>query len=164
MEKIMTNYDLNRLNTIKPTLTLLIFEALIDGGYKDDEAKQPEQVPYYCELTATWNGDTYMQGNFVAISTHGLIYAQADGTKFKRWDTARFEIDYITNSDSYDIENKQDNSQGFEFNCLLAYDNYADVSQATADILEHIATNLGDYTVNIEYPNGAVELIGLKPY
>lgn len=160
----MTIYDLNRLNTIKPIITLAIFEAAIDWGYKDDEAKQPEQVPYYCELTAAWYGNP--MGNYIAISTHDLIYTQADETKpnkFKCWNTSRFEIDYQTNGDTYDLENKQDNTQEFEFDCLTAYDNYVDISQAAADILEAIARNLGSHTVNIEYPNGMIELIGLEP-
>lgn len=159
----MTIYDLKRLNAIKPSLTLSIFEAAIDYGFKDDEAKQPEQVPYHCELTAVWRGITI--SNYVTISTHGLIYAQADETnaaKFKRWNTSRFEIDYQTNGDTYDLENKQDNTQEFEFDCLIAYDNYADISQAAADILEAIARDLGSYTVNIGYSNGMVELIGLE--
>lgn len=158
-----TIYDLDRLNA-KPILTLSIFEAAIDWGYKDDEAKQPEQVPYYCELTAVWQGITI--GNYIAVSTHGLIYAKADETnarKFKRWNTARFEIDYQTNGDTYDLENKQDNTQEFEFDCLIAYDNYEAISQAAADNLEAIARDLGSYTVNIEYPNGMIELIGLEP-
>lgn len=158
------NYDLNRLNTVKPTLTLAIFEAAIDYGFKDDEAKQPENVPYFCELTAVWQGNP--MGSYVAVSTNGLIYAQADetnGKKFKRWDTSRFEIDYQTNGDSYDLENKQDNTQEFEFDCLIAYDNYEAISQAAADKLEAIARDLGSHTVNIEYPNGMIELIGLEP-
>ena len=159
-----TIYDLDRLNTVKPTLTLAIFDAAIDWGYKEDEANQPEQVPYYCELTAVWKGSP--MGNYIAVSTHGLIYAQADETnvtKFKRWDTSRFEIDYQTNGDTYDLENKQDNTQEFEFNCLIVYDNYAEISQAAADKLEVIARDLGNHTVNIEYPNGMIELIGLEP-
>lgn len=161
----MTNiYDLKRLNTVKPILTLSIFEAAIDYGFKDDEIKQPENVPYYCELTAVWRGITI--GNYVTVSTHGLIYAQADETdptKFKRWDVSSFEIDTITNGDTYDLENKQDNTQEFEFDCLITYDNHAEISQAAADILEAIADDLGSHTVNIGYPNGIVELIGFEP-
>lgn len=155
-------YDIERLNTVKPTLTLAIFEAAIDWGY-DDEAKQPEQVPYYCELTAVWSGITL--SSYIAVSTHGLIYAKTDeanATKFKRWNTSRFEIDHITNGDTYDLENKQDNTQEFEFDCLIAYDNYETISQAAADKLEAIARDLGSHTVNI-YPNGMIELIGLEP-
>lgn len=159
----MTNiYDLKRLNTVKPTLTLSIFEAAIDYGFKDGEAEQSEQVPYHCELTAVWQGITI--SNYVTVSTHGLIYAQADEiktNKFKRWNTSRFEIDYQTNGDTYDLENKQDNTQEFEFDCLIAYDNHADISQAAADKLEAIACDLGRHTVNVEYPNGMIELVGL---
>lgn len=156
------NYDLDLLNN-KPILTLSFFEAAIDYDFKDDEAQQPEQVPYYCELTAVWAGNP--KGNYIAVSTNGLIYAQADetnATKFKRWNTSRFEIDHQTNGDAYDEENKQDNSQGFEFDCLIVYDNHAEISQAAADKLEAIARDLGSHTVNIEYPNGILELIGLE--
>lgn len=159
-----TIYDLDRLNTVKPTLILSIFEAAIDWGYKDDEAKQPEQVPYYCELTAVWQGNPI--GNYIAVSTRGLIYTQADetnATKFKRWNISCFEIDYQANGDAYDLENTKDNAKEFEFDCLIAYDNYADISQAAATKLEAIASDLGSHTVNIEYPNGTVELIGLEP-
>lgn len=159
-----TIYELDRLNTVKPTLTISIFDAAIDWGYKEDEANQPEQVPYYCELTAIWQGNTI--GSYIAVSTHGLIYAkanEANATKFKRWNTSRFEIDYQTNWDTYDLKNKQDNTQEFEFDCLIAYDNYEAISQAAADKLEAIARDLGNHTVNIEYPNGMIELIGLEP-
>ena len=46
---------------------------------------------------------------------------------------------------------------------MIAYDNRADISQAAADKLEAIANDLGNYIVNIEYPNGMIELIGLEP-
>jgi len=160
IEPMMT---LDRLNTTKPTLTLAIYEAAIDWEYKDDEAKQPENVPYFCELTAAWQ----LEGtpHHIVISTHGLIYAQADETnptKFKGWNVSSFEIDDQMNGDTYDLENKQDNSQDFEFDCQTEYDNHAEISQAAADILETIADDLASYDISTTYPNGVLELIGLE--
>lgn len=156
------HYGIERVD-YTPTIVLAISQAAIDWGYKDDYAQEPEQVPYHCELTLVWRS-VYTK-SCIAVSTHGLIYAKADAsdpTKFGGWSTSRFEIDYQTNADVYALENTQDNLQGFEFDCLTAYADYADMSQAAADKLEAIADNLGDHVVHLEYPDGLVGLVGLE--
>ena len=144
-----------------PALNLDITGAAIDWGYKDNEAKQPEQVPYYCELTAVWYDA--QTSSYIAVSTYGLIYPRVlDGNKFGGWNLSRFEADYICNMDAYDQENRQDNEQGFELSCDHDYTNRADVSQTTADKLDGVINNITAYTVGISYSNGMVELVGLE--
>lgn len=161
-------YNLDRLNR-EPILNLSIFEAAIDWGYEQQEAEQPEQIPYYCELTAIWYDKQLredMPRAYIQVSTHGLIYASAsseDPKKFGNWDLSRFEIDHIANSDKYDIEQKQDNTQGFEFYSLYEYENNEEISQKAADTLEYIVRrHFAGCGVTIDYPNGILNLVGFE--
>lgn len=156
-------YDIkNEMLSTKRVVWISIFEAAIDWGNEKEEAEYPEKIPYYCELSAQWN---CKNGGLINVSTHGLIYAKANIHNpkiFAQWDLSRFEIDHIANSDEYDLEDKQDNEQGFEFTSLYAYENYAEISQAAADELEYIANNLADFTAYVEYPNGILNLVGFE--
>lgn len=162
-------YDITSLRR-EPILNLSIFEATIDWSDEQQEAEQPEQIPYRCELTATWQGKQLREEDtanaYIQVSTRGLIYAKAasDNPKnFGHWDLSRFEIDHIANSDEYAIEDKQDNQQGFEFYSPYEYDNYEVISQEASDVLEYIVSiRFAGCGVTIDYPNGFVDLIGFE--
>lgn len=156
-------YDISTLQDRKPTLSLSIIEPVEDWGYTNEHEIAPEQVPYLCELTAVWQGLTI--DNAIIVSTHGLIYAQADKenqNKFKRWDFSRFEVDDLSNADNYALGSKQGNVQGFELDCPDFYENYKAISQTAADILEEITKKLNSYDINIFYQNGILPLIGFE--
>ena len=157
----MNTFDLTKLKTNKPTLILSVFGAAIDWGYKDYEAENPKNVPYFCELTAVWEAPVV--GAYIEINTHGIIYPVGDtDNKFIRWDMTRFETHPIANADCYDLVLKQDNTHDFSFYCMTTFDNYAAISQTAADELAIIADDLDKYLVNIQYSNGMIELIGFE--
>ena len=156
-------YDIkNRMLSTKRVVWVSIFDAAIDFGYEQEETKHPEQIPYYCELGAQWNCG---KDGFITVTTRGLIYAKANSEnpkKFGQWDFSRFEIDHTANSDEYDLEDKQDNEQGFAFDADTEYENYAEIAQAAADELEYIANNLNDFNAYVDYPSGILNVIGFE--
>ena len=76
---------------------------------------------------------------------------------FNGWDLAQFEIDDLENSDRYDLVKTQGNKQGFEF---FSDKSENECEQLLAEFLEFSAENLNKAIVNIDFPNGKIDLIG----
>ena len=130
----------------KAVLVLSIFGAAADFV----DGVQPEKIPYFCELSANYDN--------CSIVTNGLIYIKKPNENgFNGWDLARFEIDTIANSDSFELSKTQGNKQGFEFSSDKLED---EREQLLADLLEFSAENLNKAIVNIEFPNGKIDLMG----
>lgn len=158
-------YDITKLKAQNPSRLLSVFEAAIDWGYVEQEKENPSEVPYFAEITMT----------FGEFSVTSCVYAYADFTtdehgenKFAKWNLKRLEIDSAANFDTFGGGELPDDSP------YNAYDysiESSDIDLSTIDNIDEVVDTLcklfndefakraeWDY-INVEYPNGIIELI-----